>query len=99
MKSLHNIKTYEGGASNIPGKRNVIKLSSNESPFGPSPNVVSKIKKTIRKFNRFAKNMAIAMYNYLNAYPTEETLPFRQLMFERLKHPYMNKQEEKSLQS
>ena len=53
MKSLHNIKTYEGGASNIPGKRNVIKLSSNESPFGPSPNVVSKIKKTIRKFNRY----------------------------------------------
>ncbi|WP_417238096.1 hypothetical protein [Bizionia sp.] len=53
----------------------------------------------IKRFNRFAKNMAIAMYNYLNAYPTEETLPFRQLMFERLKHPYLNKQEEKSLQS
>ena len=53
----------------------------------------------IRKYNRFAKYMAIAMYNYLNAYPTEETLPFRQLMFERLKHPYLNKQEEKSLQS
>lgn len=53
----------------------------------------------IKRFNRFAKNMAIAMYNYLNAYPTEETLPFRQLMFERLKPPYLNKQEEKSLQS
>ncbi|MEZ4796192.1 MAG: hypothetical protein R2785_03380 [Flavobacteriaceae bacterium] len=53
----------------------------------------------IRKYNRFARYMAIAMYNYLNAYPTEETLPFRQLMFERLKHPYLNKQEEKSLQS
>lgn len=53
----------------------------------------------IRRYNRFAKNMAIAIYNYLNAYPTEETLPFRQLMFERLKHPYLNKQEEKSLQS
>lgn len=53
----------------------------------------------IRKYNRFAKYMAIAMYKYLNAYPTEETLPFRQLMFERLKHPYLNKQEEKSLQS
>ena len=53
MKSLSNIKTYEGGASNIPGKRNVIKLSSNESPFGPSPNVVSKIRETIRKTNRY----------------------------------------------
>ena len=53
MKSLSNIKTYEGGASNIPGKRNVIKLSSNESPFGPSPNVVSKIREAIRKTNRY----------------------------------------------
>ena len=53
MKSLRNIKTYEGGASNIPGKRNVIKLSSNESPFGPSPNVVSKIRETIKKTNRY----------------------------------------------
>ena len=53
MKSLSNIKIYEGGASNIPGKRKVIKLSSNESPFGPSPNVVSKIRETIRKTNRY----------------------------------------------
>ncbi len=53
MKSLSNIKTYKGGDSNIPGKRNVIKLSSNESPFGPSPNVVSKIRETIRKTNRY----------------------------------------------
>jgi hypothetical protein len=53
----------------------------------------------IGKYNRFARYMAIAMYNYLNTYPTEETLPFRQLMFERLKHPYLHKQEEKSLQS
>ena len=53
----------------------------------------------IKRFNRFAKNMAIAMYYYLNTYPTEETLQFRQLMYERLKHPYLNKQEEKRLQS
>ena len=48
MKSLSNIKTYEGGASSIPGKRNVIKLSSNESPFGPSPDVALKIRKAIK---------------------------------------------------
>ena len=53
MKTLSNIKSYEGGASSIPGKRNIIKLSSNESPFGPSPNVVSKIRETIRKTNRY----------------------------------------------
>ncbi|WJJ96396.1 hypothetical protein [Algibacter luteus] len=44
----------------------------------------------IKKWNRFMRQMAIAMYNYFNTYPTEETLPFRQLMYERLKHPYLN---------
>ena len=39
--------------------------------------------------------MGIAMYNYFNAYPTEETLPFRQLMYERLKHPYLSSGNEK----
>ena len=39
------------------------------------------------------------MYNYFNAYPTEETLPLRQLMYERLKHPYLDKEEAKRLQS
>ncbi|MTE25948.1 hypothetical protein [Winogradskyella ouciana] len=52
----------------------------------------------IKKYNRFAKNIAIAMYNYLNTYPTEETLPFRQLMYERLKHPYLSKEEAKRMQ-
>ena len=53
----------------------------------------------IKKYNRFTKHMAIAMYNYFNAYPTEETLPLRQLMYERLKHPYLDKEEAKRLQS
>ena len=53
MKSLNKIKTYEGGASSIPGKKNVIKLSSNESPFGPSPNVALKIREAIKKTNRY----------------------------------------------
>ena len=32
-----DIKLYQGGASQIPGMSRVIKLSSNENPFGPSP--------------------------------------------------------------
>lgn len=51
----------------------------------------------IKKWNRFMKHMVIAMYNYFNTYPTEQTLPFRQLMYERLKHPYLNKEDEKPL--
>ena len=35
MKNLKNINIYEGGISSIPGKKNVVKVSSNESPFGP----------------------------------------------------------------
>ncbi|WP_111309789.1 hypothetical protein [Confluentibacter sediminis] len=49
----------------------------------------------IKKWNRFMRYMAIAMYNYFNTYPTEETLPFRQLMYERLKHPYLNNENDK----
>jgi hypothetical protein len=51
----------------------------------------------IKKYNRFTKYMAIAMYNHFNKYPTKETLPFRKLLYERLKHPYQNlgKEEEK----
>ena len=41
--TLNKIKTYEGGKSNIPGKKNIIKLSSNESPFGPSRKVLKAI--------------------------------------------------------
>lgn len=50
----------------------------------------------IKKWNRFMSHMAIAMYNHFNTYPTKETLPFRQSMYERLKHPYLNSEDEKS---
>ena len=43
MKNLKNINIYEGGISSIPGKKNVVKVSYNESPFGPS----IKVKKAI----------------------------------------------------
>jgi len=49
----------------------------------------------IKKWNRFMRHMTIGMYNYFNTYPTEETLPFRQLMFERLKHPYLSYEDKK----
>ena len=52
-KLLSNIKTYQGGVSYIPGKRNVIKLSSNESPFGPSKKVLLKIKSMTKNINRY----------------------------------------------
>ena len=44
QKTLKNINTYLAGKSKITGKKGVIKLSSNESPFGQSANVLAKIK-------------------------------------------------------
>ena len=45
VKTLKNISAYQAGESKIAGKNDVIKLSSNESPFGPSQKVLDKIKK------------------------------------------------------
>ena len=50
---LKNINPYKAGSSKILGKKNVIKLSSNESPFGPSPNVLAKIKTISNSTNRY----------------------------------------------
>lgn len=44
-----------------------------------------------KKYNRFLKHSAIDIYNYLNKYPTPETLEFRKIAFNNLKHPYLNK--------
>lgn len=49
----------------------------------------------IKKYNRFMKYMTISTYNYFNTYPSANTLPFRQLLYERLKHPYLDKKDEK----
>ena len=53
IANLNRIKTYEGGKSIISGKKNVIKLSSNESPFGPSSRVLKAIEKVSKKTNRY----------------------------------------------
>ena len=50
---LNKIKTYVGGKSNISGKKNIIKLSSNESPFGPSRKVLKAIKQASEETNRY----------------------------------------------
>ncbi|WP_152537352.1 hypothetical protein [Aquimarina pacifica] len=50
----------------------------------------------IKKWNRFMKCWAIAIYNHFNCYPTKKTLPFRQIMYERLKHPYLDGENKKN---
>ena len=53
MKNLQEIARYEGGISSIKGKKNVIKLSSNESPFGPSKSVLKALSTVHKKTNRY----------------------------------------------
>ena len=52
-RGIDSINLYKGGTSKIPGKQNIIKLSSNESPFGPSPKALIAYEKTSSKLSRY----------------------------------------------
>ena len=44
-RSINSINIYKGGKSSVRGRENIIKLSSNENSYGPSPKVMKVIKK------------------------------------------------------
>ena len=44
-RSINSINVYKGGKSSLVGKENIIKLSSNENSYGPSPKVLEYINK------------------------------------------------------
>ena len=44
-RSINSINIYKGGKSSLKGRENIIKLSSNENSYGPSPKVMKVIKK------------------------------------------------------
>ena len=57
-KSILNIKPYKPGkpieeVKRALGLRDVIKMASNENPFGPSPKAVAAIKKNLPSINRY----------------------------------------------
>ena len=45
-RSINSINIYKGGKSSVRGKDNIIKLSSNENSYGPSPKVLNYINKS-----------------------------------------------------
>ena len=45
-RSINSINIYKGGKSSVTGKDNIIKLSSNENSYGPSPKVLDYINKS-----------------------------------------------------
>tara|TARA_Y100000590_G_scaffold124894_1_gene142922 strand:- start:3023 stop:4384 length:1362 start_codon:yes stop_codon:yes gene_type:complete len=52
-RGIDEINLYKGGISKIGGKENIIKLSSNESPFGPSLKAIEAYEKTSSKLSRY----------------------------------------------
>ena len=48
-----DIALYQGGEAHLPGRREVIKLSSNENPFGPSDRVAEAIQRNLRNLHRY----------------------------------------------
>ncbi len=52
-RGVDSIKLYKGGVSKIQGIDQIIKLSSNESSFGPSNNAIEAYKKVSNKLSRY----------------------------------------------
>jgi histidinol-phosphate aminotransferase len=77
LKLIHpgilKVKPYKPGTSRLEGIANPIKLSSNENPFGPSPEALRAMEKAIKKAHRYPDGgaselrAAIAATRALNA--------------------------------
>lgn len=50
---IMQIDLYQGGKSALAGVKNVLKLSSNENPLGPSPNAVEALRATAPDIHRY----------------------------------------------
>ncbi|EBA08461.1 histidinol-phosphate transaminase [Sagittula stellata] len=50
---IMDIALYEGGKAKVDGITNVVKLSSNENPFGPSPAVQDAVVRSVHELHRY----------------------------------------------
>nr|WP_321254509.1 histidinol-phosphate transaminase [uncultured Ruegeria sp.] len=50
---IMDIALYQGGQSHIKGVADVIKLSSNENPFGPGPKAIEAVRETAAMLHRY----------------------------------------------
>ena len=72
-RGINDIKLYKGGVSKIKGIKKIIKLSSNESPFGPSLKSIKAYEKSSAGLSRYPEltasslQEAIAKKNKLNS--------------------------------
>lgn len=66
-QSIFEIDPYVPGRSVLPGSGPVIKLSSNETPLGPSPNAVEAFRAAAAKLDRYPDGSAKALREALAA--------------------------------
>ncbi|ETX27650.1 histidinol-phosphate transaminase [Roseivivax isoporae] len=50
---IMEIALYEGGKASVAGVENVVKLSSNENPFGPSPAAQEAVRRVLHEMHRY----------------------------------------------
>jgi len=50
---IMEINLYQGGQSTLEGRNDVVKLSSNENPFGPSPKAIEAFSRTSHRLHRY----------------------------------------------
>jgi histidinol-phosphate aminotransferase len=55
------IEPYVGGESSVPGRNRVFKLSSNESPLGPSPAAIAAYRDAAGALSRYPKGDAVEL--------------------------------------
>ena len=63
-RTIEKINIYKGGKAKINGMKNIIKLSSNENPLGPSENISFKIAKN--SINRYPEISGNSLRNKLS---------------------------------
>ncbi|WP_424137037.1 histidinol-phosphate transaminase [Roseomonas chloroacetimidivorans] len=59
--SILSVEPYVGGESKVPGVNRIVKLSSNEGPFGPPPAAVAAIAEAAKEANRYPDGGATAL--------------------------------------
>ncbi|MDJ0823890.1 MAG: histidinol-phosphate transaminase [Rhodobacter sp.] len=56
-----DIAPYQGGRSTLPGRDDVLKLSSNENPFGPSPKAIEAYARAAQALHRYPSTDHVAL--------------------------------------
>lgn len=70
---IDKISLYEGGLSNLPGVKDIVKLSSNENPMGPSQAAIKAFRRASHELHRYPptdhKGLRLAIANTFNLCP------------------------------